>query len=203
MAADWLRRDWGLWVGSAAGAVAGAIAPPAVIVSVSQELIALFGLLLAGALPTMILTATILRAGAFSPKRVGEYGAALEAQLSFWFALFLWAMAACIAVMMAKALWDPRTPYVLWIPALSMRGVSIPRPEIEWSRVANVALGIAAVQVMIRLVPMLHGLRSLLRLNSLIATEEAAAKAKADTSAGANRVRELEAPPGHGSVVDD
>ena len=203
MAANWLRKNSGLWLASAAGAVGGAAAPPAVIVAVSQELIALFGLLLAGALPTMILTATILRAGAFSPKRIGEYGAALEAQLSFWFALFLWAMAACVAVMMAKALWDPSAPYLVWLPDLSLGRMTVPRPEVEWSRVADVALGIAAVQVVGRLVPMLRGLRSLLRLNALIATEEAAAKAKAETTAGAERVRQIKPPPGHGEMVEE
>lgn len=196
------NRPWGLWTGSVAVAASCLVIPPAPIATVSQELIALFGLLLAGALPTMILTATILRAGAFSPKRIGEYGAALDAQLSFWFGLFLWAMAACVAVLVGKAAWDAKTPYVLLIP----HGITARVPwlaSVEITRLANCALGFTGVQVVARLVPMLHGLRSLLRLNSLIATEEAVAKAKEQTASGAVKVRQVQPPPGHGSVVED
>jgi hypothetical protein len=188
---------------SGIGIVIGFAAPTAVVTSVSQELIALFGLLLAGALPTMILTATILRAGAFSPKRVGEYGAALESQLSFWFSLFIWAMGACVAVMLAKALWDSKSPYVLWLPGSLWRFLHIKDPNIEITRFADTVLGLCAAQVVFRLFPMLSGLKSLLRLNSLIATEEAVAKAKSQTATGAAKIRDIQASPGHGTMVDD
>ncbi|WP_397405217.1 hypothetical protein [Phenylobacterium sp.] len=197
------RANWRLALLSVAGAIIGLLTPPPVATSVSQELIALFGLLLAGALPTMILTATILRAGAFSPKRVGEYGAALERQLSFWFALFIWAMGACVAVMLAKAMWDDRNPYVLWWPEALTSRLPFDVPIVEITRLANIMLGICAAQVVYRLFPMLNGLKSLLRLNSLIATEEAVAKAKAQSASGAVQIKAIQPPPGNGSVVDD
>ena len=198
-----INSNWRLTALSVAGTLLGFFTPPPVTTSVSQELIALFGLLLAGALPTMILTATILRAGAFSPKRVGEYGAALESQLSFWFALFIWAMGACVAIMLAKAMWDPKTPYVLWLPDALLNRLRVKLPTIEITRLADTLLGLCAAQVVFRLFPMLNGLKSLLRLNSLIATEEAVAKAKAQTASGAARIKDIKSPPGHGTLVDD
>ena len=199
----WLTAKWRLTGLSVIGVLIGLIAPTAVVTSVSQELIALFGLLLAGALPTMILTATILRAGAFSPKRVGEYGAALESQLSFWFSLFIWAMGACVAVMLAKAFWDAKTPYVLWLPDTLLKRLHFSDPRIEVTRLADTALGLCAAQVLFRLFPMLNGLKSLLRLNSLIATEEAVAKAKSQTVSGAAKIKDIQPPPGHGTIIDD
>ncbi len=169
---------------------------------VSQELIALFGLLLAGALPTMILTATILRAGAFSPKRVGEYARALDSQLSFWFSLFIWALLACIAIMLSKALWNSGSPYLLHIPTVSLGRLVISIPAIPLVPITNVVLGVAGAQVAYRLLPMLAGLRSLLRLNSAIATEEAAAKVKSDLAPGRRKIATIAPTEGHGDIVE-
>jgi hypothetical protein len=176
---------------------------PAAVTLVSQELIALFGLLLAGALPTMILTATILRAGAFSPKRVGQYAAALEEQLSFWFALFIWALLACLAVTASKVLWNGGALLTTLIPAVEAGRLGTQPFTIEWVRLADAILAASAFQVVIRLLPMLRGLRSLLRLNSTIAKEEAVEKALQQTSGGRRKAAEVEATPGHGSVVED
>ena len=202
MKTGWLKKKWRLPALSLIGLLIGFYAPTAVVTSVSQELIALFGLLLAGALPTMILTATILRAGAFSPKRVGEYGAALESQLSFWFSLFIWAMGACVAVMLAKALWDAKAPYILWLPDGLLQRFHISDPHLEITRIADTVLGLCASQVLYRLFPMLSGLKSLLRLNSLIATEEAVAKANSQSMVGAKLIKEIQPPAGHGSIVE-
>jgi len=203
MSTLWPEAKWRSLALSLTAAVAGAFSPPAVIASVSQELIALFGLLLAGALPTMILTATILRAGAFSPKRVGDYGVALERQLTFWFSLFLWAMGACIAITLSKALWDENSPYVILIPNWMFNTFDRAVPDIELTRLFNTALGVCAAQVSFRLLPMLSGLQSLLRLNSLIATEEAVENAKKSTESGGLEIKAMQPPTGHGNIVDN
>lgn len=195
-------RRWGPWAVSIVTASLAGFVPPPVIVSVSQELIALFGLLLAGALPTMILTATILRAGAFSPKRVGQYADALDSQLSFWFGLFIWALFACVSIMVSKALWDTHSPYRLEFTTPSMGKLHALHVVIEWSRVADVVLGLTGAQVVYRLFPMLAGLRSLLRLNSLIATEEAVQNAQHKLNPGRADLQAAKPPEGHGSVVE-
>lgn len=194
-------RRWGSWAVSSVAAGLAFLVPPPVIVSVSQELIALFGLLLAGALPTMILTATILRAGAFSPKRVGQYAEALDSQLSFWFGLFIWALFACVSIMVSKALWDIHSPYRLDFSTPSMGKVQALHVVVEWSRVADMILGLTGAQVVYRLFPMLAGLRSLLRLNSLIATEEAARNAQDKLNPGRQDLSAAKPPGGHGSFV--
>ena len=184
------------------GAALCAFVPPGTVTLVSQELIALFGLLLAGALPTMILTATILRAGAFSPKRVGEYAKALDNQLSFWFSLFIWALLACVAIMLSKALWNDHHPYSVTIPSMSFGRWTATIPAIPLVPIANVILGIAGAQVTYRLLPMLAGLRSLLRLNSEIAKEEAAAKVRQDLTPGRRKTASITPTQGYGDVVE-
>ena len=200
-----LRRlfvSWKLWLASIAGAILCAILPPGTVTLVSQELIALFGLLLAGALPTMILTATILRAGAFSPKRVGDYAKALDNQLSFWFGLFIWALMACVAIMLSKALWNDGAFYSAHIPAITVGNFKVAIPALPLVPVVNVILGIAGSQVAFRLFPMLAGLRSLLRLNSEIAKEEAAEKVRKDFTPGRRKAADITPTEGHGQVVD-
>lgn len=202
----WVSGVWARWGASSlasATAVLACLIPPPVIVSVSQELIALFGLLLAGALPTMILTATILRAGAFSPKRVGQYAVALDSQLSFWFGLFIWALFACVSIMISKALWDPQSPYEVRASVPAIGNLGSVTFVLQWSRVADAALGFTGAQVVCRLFPMLTGLRSLLRLNSLIATEEAAKNAQNQLGAGRQDLGSAKPPEGHGSLVED
>lgn len=194
-------KRWGLVLASVGGAVLCAVIPPGMVTIVSQELIALFGLLLAGALPTMILTATILRAGAFSPKRVGEYATALDSQLSFWFSLFIWALIACIAIMLSKALWNEGQPYSVHVPNISFGQMTATIPAIPLVPIANVVLGVAGAQVAYRLLPMLAGLRSLLRLNSEIAKEEAAAKVKSDLAPGRRKTASITPTEGHGDIV--
>jgi len=171
-------------------AIGSFLLPYKIIVSISQEIIALFGLLLAGALPTMILTATILRAGAFSPKRVGEYSEALEKQLSFWFTLFIWSLIACVAVMLSKAV----DGYELLLP-------KIIRMHIFSSKFYNSALGFSSVQVVGRLWPMLNGLKSLLKLNSQIAIEESK-KNVVEAATPKTPPSQLKPPEGHGSIVE-
>ena len=203
MTSLWREITRPLGVCSIVAAVLAGLIPPSVVVSVSQELIALFGLLLAGALPTMILTATILRAGVFSPKRVGQYGDALERQLEFWFSLFIWAVISCISITIAKALWDEESPYFVLFPEVPFSGRTVFTPVIEATRSANVILGVSATQVMLRLLPMLDGLKSLLRLNSLIATEEAIENARQKNKGGREKVSEIRSPLGHGTIVED
>lgn len=185
-----------------AAAALGWAMPTDVVPLVSQELIALFGLLLAGALPTMILTATILRAGAFSPKRVGDYARALDAQLSFWFALFIWALLACVAVMLSKAFWNEGHQRFIDLPVLSIGAHRVDLPTVYFAHWSDALLGLAGAQVAYRLFPMLTGLRSLLRLNSAIATEEAAAKAKQDLTPGRVAAERVKPDEEHGAIID-
>jgi len=197
-----LRKDWKFRLTSAIAGTMCAALPGGTVTLVSQELIALFGLLLAGALPTMILTATILRAGAFSPKRVGDYATALDKQLSFWFSLFIWALVACVAIMLSKALWNGGRDCHLIIPAVAVGQFRWTVIHIALTPAANFILGFAGAQVAGRLLPMLAGLRSLLRLNSKIAQEEAEDKVHQDLKPGRQKVAELKPTEGHGELVE-
>lgn len=197
-----LVRQWRLWLTTTVGAILCVVIPPGIVTLVSQELIALFGLLLAGALPTMILTATILRAGAFSPKRVGDYAKALDSQLSFWFGLFIWALLACVAIMLSKALWNEARPYSVHFPAVTIGSAELAVPAILLVPIANFILGAAGAQVAYRLLPMLAGLRSLLRLNSEIAKEEAADKVRHDFKPGRQKAASITPTEGHGQIVE-
>ncbi|MHB8283618.1 MAG: hypothetical protein ACYDD1_02985, partial [Caulobacteraceae bacterium] len=83
------------------GIVAGLI-PRAGFLAATQELIGFLALIMAGLLPAMILTATILKGSGISARRVEEYGGALRAQLRFWAVLFFAAGLAAFGIVGAK-----------------------------------------------------------------------------------------------------
>lgn len=122
--------------------------------SATQELIAFLSLIMAGLLPAMILTATILKAAGFSAKRIGDYGIALHLQLRFWAILFAVAGLSCAGLV-----------------GIKIFGVSEPDgwPVQLCTVIAGAGLGL----VIQRLWPAFQGLRSLLDLNVEMARTEA------------------------------
>lgn len=148
------------------GGVVFALLPQAGVLAATQEIIAFLSLLMAGLLPAMIVTATILRGGSFSARRIEEYGGALEKQLMFWAVLFVAAGTATAAIVFAKVFSAPTVSFDLAIWKFHLRAEVVVR--------AALALGGAGVGVVLyRLRPAFQGLISLLHLNVATAKGEA------------------------------
>lgn len=140
--------------------------PKAGVLAATQEIIAFLSLLMAGLLPAMTLTATILRGGGMSARRVREYGGALAMQMRFWAFLFAAAGVATLGISLAKI--------------FSAQGVQISFKIMSWNisektltTIWIVFAGAGLGVVFQRLLPAYSGLRSLLQLNVRMAELEA------------------------------
>lgn len=100
----------------AVGATLLVTAPRTGVIGASQEIISFLSLLMAGLLPAMVITATVLRGESFSVVRLERYGRALRAQLGFWALLFVMAACATVGVIGAKIASTNDLPqsYLLW-----------------------------------------------------------------------------------------
>ena len=149
------------------GGIAAVLLPRHGVLSVTQEVIAFLSLLMAGLLPAMILTATILRGDSLSAKRVDEYGAALRLQLRFWSRLFVAATVATAGVIASKIYSDLDAQF-----AIAVKGHLL----LNADRVAAAAIFLegAGVGVVIqRLQAAFRGVVSLLDLNVRMAKVDA------------------------------
>lgn len=150
------------------GAAGAWALPRAGVIAATQELIAFLALLMAGLLPAMMLTATILKGGGLSVKRITEYGEALRSQMRFWGVLFAAAGIATLGVVGVK----------IFSTAGNSFQWSIPGFEIDPSTITSVFVAIAGFGIGVvfqRLLPAYQGLRSLLDLNLNLAHLEALA----------------------------
>lgn len=164
------KKWWVLAVLFSAGSSAFAWLPVKAFDTVTQELIALFGLIMAGVLPTMVLTASVLRPGNFSVKKLIDYRDALRSQLVVWIGLFLVSLIASLLVIIGKMLsWSlPVTISMSWIGLESISFESV--------RVLNSLLVVALALVILRSVTVGNGIISLLRLSAELAISEAQAR---------------------------
>ncbi|MDQ2736785.1 MAG: hypothetical protein M3Y55_17760 [Pseudomonadota bacterium] len=144
------------------GGVAAVALPRHGVLSATQEVIGFLSLLMAGLLPAMILTATILRGDSLSARRVDEYGAALRQQLRFWSRLFVAAAIATGGVIASKINSDPETH-----SHLMLRGYFIDQTDV--SAVAVFVEGAGIGVVVQRLRAAFQGIISLLDLNIRLA----------------------------------
>jgi len=155
------------------------------VLSVTQEAIAFLSLLMAGLLPAMILTATILRGDSLSARRVDEYGAALRLQLRFWAGLFVTATVATAGVIVSKIYSDPSAQF-----AITIKGHLL----LDAARVTAAAVFLegAGIGVVVqRLQAAFRGIASLLDLNVRMAKVDALSNDKTRLDALDADVREV------------
>lgn len=177
----------------AAAATALIFMPANVFANVTQELVALFGLMMAAVLPTMVLTASALRGGNLSVRRLTAYRDALLVQLKVWIGLFVVSFVCGVLVMVGKMIdWQ-----IL---------VFIPWGERELH--LNLAHGLSALLagmlmlVSLRVVSVGHGIVSLLRLSAELALAEAKARDAERFAAADKAVAAIKDNPEHGRYVD-
>lgn len=151
-----------------AGAAIACWLPRNGVVAATQEMIAFLALLMAGLLPAMILTATILKGSGLSVKRIDEYGGALRAQMRFWGVLFGAAGIATLGVVGTKIFSAPGVAFEFQLHVINLNAANVTGFFVGLS-----GFGIGAVFQ--RLLPAYRGLKSLLDLNVQLARVEALA----------------------------
>lgn len=151
-----------------AGAAIACWLPRLGIVAATQEMIAFLALLMAGLLPAMILTATVLKGSGLSVKRIDEYGGALRAQMRFWAVLFGAAGMGTLGVVGTKIFSTTGVSF-----EFEYRSLVVDAGGITSFFVAMSGFGIGVVFQ--RLLPAYRGLKSLLDLNVQLARVEALA----------------------------
>lgn len=178
--------------GSSVGAVLFYALPRAGVMAATQELIGFLALLMAGLLPAMTLTATILRGEGISARRVEEYAGALRAQLRFWAVLFGAATISTGAISLAKVFSTKGAEFVLswW------------RFSITQDAVVGLSLIVAGAGfglILRRLYAAYEGLQSLLTLNVAMAKSEAISRDRAIRDAIALDMEGIKNPPEYAS----
>lgn len=139
------------------------------VLAATQELIGFLALLMAGLLPAMTLTATILRGEGISARRVEEYAGALRLQLRFWAVLFAAAAIATGGIAMAKVFATTGVAF----------SFSYWRFQVTEKTIVGFSLGVAGAGlglVLRRLYAAYQGLQSLLGFSVTMARAEAIAR---------------------------
>lgn len=193
---DITRIHWTSAAILAAGALALVFLPGKAFANVTQELIALFGLLMAGVLPTMVLTASVLRAGNLSVKKLIIYRDALRRQMVIWIGLFFISLIASFLVIIGKMLdWS----LTIWPPLTLVKLEDMPFDAI---RVLNSLISMALAVLLFRVIAVGNGIISLLRLSAELAISEAQAREDARHRAAEAAIGEMLERKGYGDYVN-
>lgn len=88
------RIAWGTIVKLALGGAVALLLPREGLINGSTRIIPFFALLMAGVLPAMMQTVTVLRGDDLSPKEILEYKGALRELFNFWSSVFGTALSA-------------------------------------------------------------------------------------------------------------
>jgi hypothetical protein len=169
---------WGwarLLLAATLGAAAFLMLPWGGLKEATQELIAFLSLLMAGLLPAMTITATVLRGDSISSRRVQEYGGALRAQMRFWGFLFLYAALAALFVTSLKVVAGADPKSWVWL------GWEFNLEQVQL--LCRVLAGGFTAMTVSRLFPAYKGLRSLLDLSVTMATAQALASDRSRSDA--------------------
>jgi hypothetical protein len=172
--------------------------PKSALGTASQELLAFFGLLMAGVLPTMVLAASSLRSGALSRKRIQSYYNALVVQMRVWAGLFILSLLASLAVIIGKI--------VGWTLPLTALVTLVYQPNwlsnIDVIYALNFIVLFCLFLLASRVAAIISGLRSLLRLSAEIAMSEADERSRLATDKLASELRDISESHGRGEYVD-
>ena len=179
-----------------AGALACAFLKVDAYKEVSQELIALFGLIMAGVLPAMVLTASVLRAGNLSVKKLKAYRDALIVQLKVWIGLFIVSLISSCFVIFAKMIsWTlPVTLYFNLDGTLSF--------SFDVMRILNGLITMSFVLLVVRAYVIGKGFISLLLLSYELASGEAQERDAARHRATDAMIAGLQERPDYGQYTE-
>lgn len=180
----------------AAGVIGFTLLPLDAYESVTQELIALFGLMMAGVLPTMVITASVLRAGNLSVKRLIAYRDGLRAQLILWIGLFFVSLVTCLMVIFGKmAEWSVS----IYVPMAWLRMSDLSFDAVRFVN-GMISLGIALV--VFRAISVGNGVITLLHLSAELAISDARMRDESAHKRTEDSIKNMAERPDFGSFVD-
>ena len=193
-----VRKYWMVLVSVGVALTLPFALPKGALAGVSQELLAFFGLIMAGVLPAMVLAASSLRAGSLSSKRIQSLFEALMVQMRVWAGLFLIALVASLLVIFGKLTqWSVQFP-ASW-PIVS-QSEYLKQIDLIW--LINGAIVFCLSLLSLRAMSVFVGLRSLLRLSAEISISEANEKEQARLKKMEEELRSIPDQSTRGNYVD-
>jgi hypothetical protein len=182
-----VARSWDTVAAVAAAVSAGLWLPPSVIANITTELIAFFTIQSAVILPAMIFTAGLLRGDGLTIAEIDRYQSALRRQMEFWTTLLFFDLFATAIVVVGKA--------ANWKWKISVAGWS---EDFGWVMVALTVF--MTTWAILRMVPFVRGVMSLLDLNGFLAKKSVQARLE-EKKASEIQTTSFQPPEGYGRVV--
>ncbi len=179
-----IAKSWDVVLAAAAAVAAGRWLPPSVIKDITTELIAFFAIQSAAVLPAMIFTAGILRGDGLTLAELDRYQMALRRQMHFWATLLLLDLLATGIVIVGKAAdWKWKITVSHWTE------------DFGWLIIALAAF--VTTWAVLRMVPFVRGVISLLDLNGLLVKKALQAR---QVAKGVDETS-FAPPEGYGQIV--
>jgi len=148
---------WGTVAKLALGGALALILPRAGLINGSTRIIPFFALLMAGVLPAMMQTVTVLRGDDLSPKEILEYKGALKELFNFWSSIFGTALSSVGFLTLAVVIYEAPKLIPLFSDYWLDRNFIVD--------ILLFAFGVTTASLAMRFSRAFGGLRSLLILN--------------------------------------
>lgn len=158
----------------------------------AAEIIALVAVLMAGILPTAILSATVMRAGGLSVHRINQARNALLRQMDIWAGLFAISAIADIALAVGK----------LFKWSLILHVSYLYRYDFNLMHILNCIVTGSLMLLSLRMMTIFTGLRSLIVLSAEIAQSEAIQRDRPAFQAGIDAIEAMEPRKGFGKRIE-
>jgi hypothetical protein len=180
-------RGWETWLAVASAAAFAWFAKPTFFASSASEIVTILGFVLAALLPAMVLSATALRSGAFSVQRLVSLHAALAQQVAVFGGVFIYGLALCAVVIVGKAAeWS--------VPVFGLG-----ERQFDLSKVYGAAVAFGLTFLLLRVIAVVFGIRSVLNLVAQIAVDEARIR---DAAKFTSELGEYQTPTDYGKAID-
>lgn len=189
-----ILRKWDFVLAAALAAVGAYFLPADAVKDITTELIAFFSIQSAVILPAMIFTAGILKPDGLELSEAGRYHKALKSQMLFWVVLLGLDFVAVAALIAGKAM--------QWTLTLPIPG----SPDIfDVSWVFPAILFFAGSLAILRTIPFVRGVLSLLDLNSEMTQKAIARRNRIEAEAKQEKADSspMALPEGYGEVVQE
>lgn len=186
-----IARTWDTALAFAAALAAALWLTPAVINLITTEAIAFFTIQSAVIFPAMIFTAGLLKGDGLTVSEVENYQRALRKQMHFWVVLLFLDLISVATITVGKA--------AEWKWKVTVLGSSA---NLGWVLIALATF--CGALAILRMVPFVRGVTSLLELNSWLAKKTVEARERKTTSDTTRHLKPVDfvAPEGYGRVVD-
>jgi hypothetical protein len=161
----------------------------------TAELVALVTLLMAGVLPTAILTATVLRAGGLSSRRIILARDALLHQLKVWAALFWVSFVTCVLLVVGKL-----SAWSILVKIAAPWSSEVYTFQIVYA--LNGTITAFLCLLVLRMMTIFTGVRSLVVLSADIAISEAEQRDRQSFDAAAQAIEAKPEREGFGRQID-